>query len=121
MGNTDNLLTDLAKFLNSESANVPAYIAMATDTVLVSASVDTVAGEYGTRIAVSSSRTAKEVTYEGIINGTLVPASGINWNATYLTPSSTGGGVQVVISLPSLNQTTDFDIDMNFTETPTRI
>jgi len=118
----DNLLTNLAKGLNSESFLVPSFLARGTDVITVSATATELDGEIGDRDTLSGSREDNIVTFNGLISGANVQdtANGDNLKGLALLTAVTDGELHIELSLPGLLQTTAFDIDTDWVLTVDR-
>lgn len=111
---TDNFLTGLAKFSAGESYDIPAYLTVSSDSdVTAAASTTSLLGEFGSRFSLAFDRTDDTVKYSAVRSGAIVGSSGDVLTAVALFPESTGSGCQLITVLPSLTQTSSFDIDFN--------
>lgn len=120
---TDLWLTEVAKSQNAESYVVPGYYAVATTVVSSILSTDTaLAGEIGSRVALTKSRASSTVTY----TATRSAASVVNTSTGDVLASigmlnaATGGTFLQGVVIGGVTQTTNFDIEMITTLTPTR-
>lgn len=112
---TDNLLIGMAKLLNSESYDIPAYLTVSSDSNFdASTTASSIPGEVGSREALSNTRSDKVVTFETVRSGATASISGDILYGVALMPSSTGDDAQLLVELPGINHTQNFDIDFNF-------
>jgi hypothetical protein len=106
----DNFLTQMAKGINAESFVIPSHLAFATSVNTVTAGMTTITGEVPTRIAAPGSRLSTVVTFSGTRPAASASALGQPLVNLSLWSSSTGGTVLSAITIPTVLQTTTFDV-----------
>lgn len=111
----NKLLNDVAKALNSESFDVPAYASFATSNVDAIVATDTsLSGEIGTRVALTKSRTDNALSLTGVRSGANVvdTTNGDILESTGINAAATGTDLQAGIVLNTITHTTAFDIEI---------
>ena len=108
----DTFLAENAKAFNGESFVIPAYIGVSTSAVSVLITDTSLAGERGTRFAISNARSSNTITSDAVRSGTqiLVPA-GETLTTAALFSAVTNGTMLTEVSIGSILQTTAFDIE----------
>jgi len=120
---TDTFLTAMAKAINNESYNVVSHLAVTSDTSFeASTSATNIGSELGTREATSNTRSGTTVTFSAIRSGADVidTTSGDTLTGLGYFDAVSGDGLHTNIELPSVNQTTGFDIEFDLELTPQR-
>jgi uncharacterized membrane protein len=117
---TDTMLNNSASTLNSAHYN--AYLAVTTDTSFsADADATDIGVELGSRLAtdetVALNVFSASVTRSGALAAT---DGGDTLTGLGYFDSSSGGDLSVLVPLPSLNQTTNFDIEFNLELTVSR-
>lgn len=109
----DKFTQAIAKALNGESFGTPAYLTVGTSTLTLTPSLTSITGELTPRIATTSSRTDSQVTWTAVRSGTAVQqtATGDTLQVVAWLTAAASGDVHEAVSLPSLLQTTNFDIE----------
>lgn len=113
---TDNMLEELAKVYSSESYTIPAYLAVGTGLSITSAILTTqteLDDEIGDRNTLTISRDTNVLSFETIRSSVDVVNTAIGDVLTNvgLLSSTSGGTLHTINVLPSLTQTTNFDIE----------
>lgn len=111
----DTFLNENAKAFAGESFVTPAYVAVGTGTAAITSTSTALSGEVGdARGALSLSRTANVIEFSGIRSGTGVnTSSGEYLNEIGIFSAVTSGIMLSAITIPSILQTTTFDIDIS--------
>lgn len=110
---TDLFLNEMAKALAGESYVVPTYLAFGSSVITESAGSTTLSGEFGSRVAVTDSRSTSTVTFTGTRSAASVSTSaGDTLNSMGLKSSSSGGTHLSETALSSIIHTTTFDIEV---------
>ncbi len=118
----DKHLNNLAKAMNGTSYTYPAYGAVSTTAISVASTDTSMPGEIDTRFLISGTVADNQVSYSGIRSGTEVTVSGGDTLKGFAAMSAiTSGEMHVELTLPSITQTTNFDIEFNLTLGYTRL
>lgn len=119
---TDNLLVDLAKYLNGESSELISHLAFSSDAITPSATDTSISGQLGSRVAVTGVRSSTEptVTFSGLRSGAVASSDGDYVNLNALFTSSTGGTLMAEAIVPSVLHTTDYDLEVDWAITVAR-
>lgn len=118
---TDTHLENLAKAMNNETYTYPAYVAVSTSDTDISATDTTLSQEQGTRDVFLADRDVETVSLSAIRSGTQVTQYGgetLVSGAAFSASSS--GDMHFVFTVPSITQTTNFDIQFDFDVTYSR-
>jgi len=113
----------MAKAMNSEGYTVVSHLDVTTDTDFAASVTATDIGtELGSREATSNTRSTNVVTYSAIRSGADVvdTTNGDTLTGIGEFSASTSGDLHFNIELPSVNQTTGFDIEFDVVATYTR-
>jgi len=117
----DEMLIDVAKLLNGESATLISHLGFGATTVTVSPTMTDIPDEYLPRSSVTKSRDVSPgnvFTATGLKTGaSITNPTGIYVNSTALFNASTSGIPRAVVVLPNLLHTTNFDIEETWTFT----
>jgi hypothetical protein len=112
----DVFLNEIAKAINSESFVVPAYLAFGTDTLSALSSDTSLAGETGSRVLVTKSRSGNTISHNGLKTGASITSStGTVLYSSALFSASTSGVLCSEIPITAgLTHTTAFDIEVDW-------
>jgi hypothetical protein len=109
-------LVNVAKAMSGDSYTYPAYFSVSSDVVSVDADDTVLPGEIDTRFLSSATSTDNAVIYSGLRSGTEVTVSGGDAINTFGAFSQvTSGDMHIEVTLPTITQTTNFDIEFNVT------
>lgn len=111
---TDNFLIEVAKSLNSESYEVPGYLAVGTTEVVSIETADTtLSGEIGDREALTNARSDKTITFTAIRSGADVidTTLGDSLESSGFLTEATDGIFLWGIPHSGITQTTSFDLE----------
>lgn len=109
------MLEESAKAMAGESFTYPSYITAGTTALTILPTDTTLSGETGSRVLGTSSRSAETLSLTGIKSGaSILTATGTYLETVAAFTASTGGNYMTGVSLPSILQTTNFDIQFNF-------
>lgn len=111
----DTFLTENAKAFNGESFVTPAYLAVGTGTVAISTTSTALSGPVDdTRSTLTKTRITNVLSFDAVRSGTGVgTAAGEYLNELGIFSAVTAGTMLSAITLPSILQTTSFDIDIS--------
>ena len=111
----DEFLNNVAQVI-SESDNTIRWVAVSEEEQTLGTSGGTFVGEEGDRVQLSSSRVNNFVTFAGLREGSQVPEgeSRVFQSAGFFL-DETGGTNKIVVNLPSIEQTNNFDVQHIFT------
>jgi len=119
---TDTFLNRIAGLINGESVNIPSSAAFSSDVITAAATDTSLPSELDNpRLSVSKSRVLNTTTYSFVRSGTVVGSSGDYLNAVALIDSATDGFVLSETSVPSLLQTSSFDVSVDWKITVERV
>jgi hypothetical protein len=112
----DNYLEEVAKTLNRESSNLPAWIGVSDQDGGVTIASGDLTNEIGSRSSVTRLRNNKRVVYNGSRLSTDVvdTANGDVLEQIGFFGTETGSDLQLFIDLAPVTQTTDFDVEVTF-------
>ena len=114
-------LVDIAKALNDEAISPVAYAGFGEDVVTITPTMTDISGELLPRSSATRSRAVNVLSISSTKSGaSILSATGTHINSAALFLASTGGTPRVMVSLPNLLQTTNFDIETNWDITITR-
>lgn len=116
----DNFITGLAKLLNGESFTLPADGTYSTSTLTLSTDMasSSFTGEVPSRIAITGARAGDTITWTYLRSGATVgSSSGETLQETALFDAVSSGNLLLMNTLPSILQTTTFDIEVNWSLT----
>jgi hypothetical protein len=117
----DEYLIDVAKALNGEIITDVDYIGFGATSITITPTMTDLSGEYSPRASIIKSRTSNAINVYGTRSGTSVLSStGDYLNSSALFLALTGGIPRVIVDLPNLLQTTNFDIETNWNITISR-
>lgn len=111
----DTFLNENAKAFAGESFVTPAYVAVGTGTTAITSSSTSLSGPVDdARGALTLTRTANVLEFSGLRSGTGVStSSGEYLNEVGIFSALTSGTMLSAITIPSILQTTTFDIDIS--------
>jgi hypothetical protein len=112
---------EVAKAMAGEAFVYPTHRGFSSTLTTVDVTDSALAGEYGTRISVSRSRSSNAVEFTAIKTGSIVPTSGEIIAGTALFSAATTGTLLTENLLPSVSHTDAFDIEFIETVTYRRI
>jgi hypothetical protein len=111
----DNFLNEVAKALAGSSYVYPAYLTVGTGTTALSTSSTALSGEVGdARRSMTITRSANVVDFSAVRPGSDVnSSSGEYLNELGIFSALTSGTMLSALSIPSLLQTTAYDIEIS--------
>jgi len=109
-------LTEVAKLINGESADLPSHIGFSNQDGSITTSSTSLTNEIGSRGLVSTTRTGTEVTYVGTrAAGDVVDTTnGDTLEEIGYFNDSSGSNMQFFIDLAPITHTTNFDVEVSF-------
>lgn len=114
-------LNDIAMALNGEAISVISYAGFGETSTTITPTMTDIPDELLPRSSVSKSRTLNVLSIQSTKSGaSILSSTGTNLNSAALFLASTGGTPRVMVSLPNLLQTTNFDIETNWDITISR-
>lgn len=117
----NNHLNNLAQAMNGDAYNYPSYGAVSTSAISVVATDTSMTGEIDSRFLMPGSVSNNQISYSGIRSGTEVTVYGGDTLKGFgAFSASSSGTMHAEITLPSITQTTNFDIEFNLTVNYTR-
>lgn len=111
----DTFLDEAAKAFNNESFVIPNYFTVSSSLASVASTDTSLSGEFGTRIALTKSRTDNTTTYVAMRNGSLASTTGDTIMGAAMLSASSGGTLFTELTMPSFLQTTAFDVEFTTT------
>lgn len=118
MSVTDTYLTSAAKAMAGTTFTYPAYLLVSTSTAVtaVASTATSIAGEIGTRQALTTVRTGKEIVYSAIRTpgNVITTSTGDSLTVAGLSSSSSNVDVHMGQVIASLTHTTNFNIEWDF-------
>jgi len=121
---TDTFLQEVAKHINGETGTIPSHLAVATGSVTEINPTDTaLTGEIRTRESLSSVRTVNDVSFTAISSGADVvdTSNGDAITNAGIFNASSGVSLFEGVVLTGITQTTNFDIEYDFTVQTRRV
>ena len=113
---TDTFLVNMAKLLNDEAVTNPSYEGYSSDVIVPDATHTSsdFTGEISVRTTATGSRTNNSVTFTSLKTGATLGSSTDTINTIALFNSSTAGELFTEAIVPSLIQTSDFDVETDW-------
>lgn len=108
---TDGYLKEIAKAMSGESFNYATYNAFSSTLTTENIADTSLAGEYGSRLILTTVRSDNVVTYSSTKTGAIVSTSGEAVKGLGLLSASSGGILMTETAIPTINQTNAFDVE----------
>lgn len=107
----DTHLAEVAKAMAGESYVVPAYYAFSNTLTTANITDTSLSGEYGARVAVDMTRDVNVISYSATKTGALVGTAGESILGLASLSASSTGVLMTETVIPTINQTSAFDIE----------
>ena len=118
----NTFLERIAGLINGETALIPTYAAFSSDSITADATDTSLPSELDSpRLSITKSRSGTTTTYSFVRSGSAIGSDGDTLNAVAIIDSATGGYVLSEVSVPSLLQTSDFDVEVDWKITVERL